>query len=241
VAERGRIGSRRVAEEEEVLVSKGRRSAPTAAERAHAHIRDGIIKGIYPPASMLSENELAADLEMSRTPVRTALTRLQDEGWITIYPQRGALVRHFTADELRESTEFLHALEFAGIQSADVSTRRRFADDLAANLEAQLAALKAGDFSGFSQLAIEFHRSFVVLGGNGLMLAAYDRLRDRQNLIIAKAGDRLAAEPDEVVQEHRAILEFARDGRWEELSTALYAHRAYSFQSDSTSPRSGDA
>ena len=58
---------------------------------------------------MLSESALAASLSMSRTPVRAALGRLQDEGFVTIYPQRGALVRELTADEVRESAQVRHA------------------------------------------------------------------------------------------------------------------------------------
>ena len=54
---------------------------PTAAERAHAHIRDAIVGGGLEPGTMLSENALAGELSMSRTPVRAALARLQEEGW----------------------------------------------------------------------------------------------------------------------------------------------------------------
>lgn len=198
----------------------------TAAERAHSAIRDGIIRGTYPPGSMMSENEVAADLSMSRTPVRTALARLQDEGWVTIYPQRGALVRDFTADEMRESADFLNALETAGVRRAGEESRQEMAVELEQNLADQLVALESGDFSTFAQLATEFHRTFVVVGRNSLMLTAYDRLSDRQNIVIAKSGDRLAAQPREVVEEHRTLLNHARRGEWEAFAAALEAHRA---------------
>ncbi|WP_202873836.1 GntR family transcriptional regulator [Kribbella speibonae] len=196
----------------------------TAADRAHAGIKDGIIKAKYPPGSMLSENELAAELEMSRTPVRSALARLQDEGWVTIYPQRGALVRDFTAEEMRESADFLHALETAGIQRADSTRRQAMAKAQEHNLAAQHKALTTGDYAGFAQLATEFHRAFVEVAGNSIMLAAYDRLRERQNMVIAKSGDRLAKAPADVVAEHRSLMEHARDGDWDAFSNALYAH-----------------
>ena len=73
-----------------------------ASRRAYDRIRHDIVAGTLAPGTMLSENELATELGMSRTPVRTALSRLQSEGWVTIYPQRGALVRELTADEVRE-------------------------------------------------------------------------------------------------------------------------------------------
>lgn len=213
------------------------RTAPTAADRARSAIKDGIIKATYPPGSMLSENELAADLQMSRTPVRTALARLQDEGWVTIYPKRGALVRDFTAEEMRESADFLHALETAGIQRADRARRQATAQRQETNLTAQLSALESGDYAEFSQLAIEFHRAFVEAAGNSIMLAAYDRLRERQNTVIAKSGDRLAAAPAEVVAEHRELMELARDGKWEGFSDALHDHRSPIHVTDSKSLR----
>src|SRR4051812_7155696 len=95
-----------------------------AAQRAHASIRDAIVRGELEPGAMLSENELAARLSMSRTPVRAALSRLQDEGLVTIYPQRGALVRQLTDNEVREAADVRHALESAGILRSDVSSRQ---------------------------------------------------------------------------------------------------------------------
>lgn len=200
------------------------RTAPSTAQRAHAGIRDGILDGTYPAGSMLSENELAADLRMSRTPVRTALTRLQDEGWLTIYAQRGALVRDVTPGELRESCEFLHALQTSCIQRSGVQQRQAMAELLQVNLTGQLAALKAGRYSDFARLATEFHRAFVEIAGNSLMLAAYDRLSDRQSMVIGRSAGRLAAQPDEIVAEHRAMTEFARDGEWGAFSKALAQH-----------------
>src|SRR5919107_2703631 len=89
-------------------------SVETAAQRAHRILRDGIVDGTHPGGSMLSENTLAAGLRMSRTPVRAALLRLEEEGWVTIYPKRGALVRAFTAQDGQELAGARHLLETGG-------------------------------------------------------------------------------------------------------------------------------
>jgi DNA-binding GntR family transcriptional regulator len=108
-----------------------------AAEQAHTFIRQAIRRGELAPGTMLSENELAASPSLSRTPVRAALSRLQDEGWVTIYPHRGALVHELTAQEVRESAEVRHALESAGIQRGDPARRAWLADQLADDLDQQ--------------------------------------------------------------------------------------------------------
>ncbi|MGZ0153561.1 GntR family transcriptional regulator [Kribbella sp. WER1] len=200
----------------------------SAADRAHAFVRGGIMDGTYPPGSMLSENEVAASLSMSRTPVRAALARLQDEGWVRIYAQRGALVRELTPAEVRESAEVRHALESAGVRRAGARERGRLREALTGNLDEQERALDAGDFPAFTQLAMRFHRAFVELGGNGTMLAMYDRLQDRQQLSIINSAGRITDEPEQVIEEHRGLLDDAEAGDWAAFATHLDEHQARS-------------
>ncbi|WP_250036331.1 GntR family transcriptional regulator [Paractinoplanes maris] len=198
----------------------------SAADRAHAHIRAAIMRGELTPGRMLSENELAATLSMSRTPVRAALTRLQDEGWVTIYAQRGALVRELTADEVRESAETRQALESAGIRLAGPAQREGLAARLADNLDQQEQALLGGDVPGFAVLAMRFHRAFVELSANSMMLSIYDRLQDRQYLSILRSADRISSDPRQTIAEHRILLGHAQRGDWTAFATALDEHQA---------------
>jgi len=197
----------------------------TAAQRAHTHIRAAIMRGDYTPGTMLSENELAAALSMSRTPVRAALTRLQDEGWVAIYAQRGALVRELTADEVRESAEARHALESAGVLRAGETQRAQLAARLTDNLQRQEAALEGGDIHEFAALAMLFHRAFVELAENSTMLAFYDRLQDRQYLSTLRSAGRIAGDPHQLMTEHRALLDQATRGDWAAFAGTLDDHQ----------------
>ncbi|WP_110204970.1 GntR family transcriptional regulator [Nocardioides daejeonensis] len=207
-----------------------------AADRAHAHLREEILQGRLEPGTMLSENELAAALSMSRTPVRAALTRLQDEGWVTIYPKRGALVRELTEEELRESSQVRHALESAGIQRSTPERRADLADQLATNVHEQDAALAAGDFAAFTTLAMRFHRTFVEMAGNSIMLEIYDRLQDRQYLSIVRSAGRISEDPTQTLAEHRTLLEDARRGDWSAFATHLRDHQDRSHGAESVLP-----
>lgn len=197
-----------------------------AADRAHAFLRDEIMQGRIASGTMLSENEIASTLAMSRTPVRAALTRLQDEGWVTIYPKRGALVREFTETELRESADVRHALESAGIQRGSAGRRERLADQLAENITGQEEALARSDFVLFTTLAMRFHRTFVEMAGNSIMLGLYDRLQDRQQLSIVRSAGRISDDPQRVLAEHRTLLDDARRGDWTAFATHLNDHQA---------------
>lgn len=185
---------------------------------------------------MLSENDLAASLSMSRTPVRAALTRLQDEGWVTIYPKRGALVRELTETEIRESAAVRHALESAGIQRSTEPRRALLTDILAGNVRDQQQALATGDFASFASLAMRFHRAFVEMSGNDTMLAIYDRLQDRQYLSIVRSAGRISSDPGRILEEHRTLLENARRGAWTAFATHLDDHQTRSHGLESGLP-----
>lgn len=203
--------------------------APTAAERAHAHIRDAIVGGGLEPGTMLSENALAADLSMSRTPVRAALARLQEEGWVRIYAQRGAQVLGLSAQEIRESAQLRLALESAGVFHSTEAARRDLDGRMRPNLAEQERALGTGDFPAFAEAAMAFHSAFVDLAGNALMSATYARLRDRQRFSLTHHAGRIIDDPRQVVAGHRAVLAAAVSGDAIEFTRLLDAHQRDSY------------
>ncbi|UVO12616.1 GntR family transcriptional regulator [Mycobacterium sp. SVM_VP21] len=196
-----------------------------SAHRAHALIRAGILSGEFPAGVMLSESTLAASMSMSRTPVRAALGRLQDEGLVRIYPKRGALVRELTVDEIRESDQVRHAFECAGVQLGNPEARQQLSARLQENLDGQEQALHRRDYPGFAALAMQFHRAFVELADNATMLALYDRLQDRQHLAIVR-NSTVRGQPDLVLAEHRSLLKDAEAGDWMAFSTRLREHQS---------------
>lgn len=83
----------------------------TLSRRAYRSIRDAIRTGALEAGRMYSENEFAASMGISRTPVREALIELEREGLIEIAPQRGFRLRVLTKAEQLEVLELLHWLE----------------------------------------------------------------------------------------------------------------------------------
>lgn len=74
----------------------------TMASAAAEEIRNRILSGVYSPGLQLRQDGLAADLGMSRIPIREALVQLESEGLLKILPHRGAVVAQLTADEIEE-------------------------------------------------------------------------------------------------------------------------------------------
>lgn len=70
-----------------------------------------IVQKTYPPGFHLAEDEIAAQLGVSRTPVREAFRMLSRAGWLDIQPHSGAYVRNPAMDEVRQVFEVRHTLE----------------------------------------------------------------------------------------------------------------------------------
>jgi DNA-binding GntR family transcriptional regulator len=82
-----------------------------ADDPVYRELRRLIIEGVYPPGMRLVEERLGGDLGVSRTPVRQALARVAAEGLVRIYPNRGAVVRMFTRDDLVQNFDLRAVLE----------------------------------------------------------------------------------------------------------------------------------
>src|SRR5262249_25935255 len=83
---------------------------------AYREIRRRILDNKYPPAHQVLEHELAAELGMSRTPIREALVRIQNDKFVRLIPRHGMRVVPLSLEDLRDMYEVLTALELAAIQ-----------------------------------------------------------------------------------------------------------------------------
>lgn len=198
----------------------------SASERAYRTIRDGVIEGTFRPGTMLGEASLAAELGVSRTPVRVALARLQDEGWIVVYPKRGALVQGLSERAVAELADARLTLETTSVGRASEELRQRLAERLTRGIDEQRAAFADGDARRFIELMIRFHRGFVEAGGNGVLLELYDRLSDRHRFVLFASGERMFSRCEEIIAEHELLVAQLRSGDAAAFAQTLRGHIA---------------
>lgn len=196
----------------------------SAAGRAYRHLRDAILEGGFTPGQMLGETGLAEVLGMSRTPVRAALARLQEEKWVTIYPKRGALVNGLSDRDIAEIADARYMLEAAAVQRATTATINSLLPRLEESLDAQETALADGDLPVFIDHTTGFHRMFVEAGGNAVLLEMSDRLADRRRFMLFRQGERLIERRTAMIEEHRALIEALRSGDVALFAESLRAH-----------------
>jgi DNA-binding GntR family transcriptional regulator len=150
-----------------------------ASFEAYEKIKRGILDLRYRPGEKLSETRLAEDLNLGRSPIRTALARLGGEGWIKVLPQSGTFVRELSPQEVAEVAELRLLLE---AHAAHRAAERIGPDDLNL-LRAEFEALKAkgvdGHFEEFLRLDDHFHTTLHRVAGNRRVAEILQNLRDQ--------------------------------------------------------------
>src|SRR5215471_14140667 len=107
----------------------------------HALLRERIVKGDIPPGNRLQDVQLAAELGVSRTPVREALLRLESEGLVESDPNRGFFVAPLSRKEVSEIYPMVWALERLALDSSEPPTPAQV--QALRQINAEMAAVKA--------------------------------------------------------------------------------------------------
>jgi DNA-binding GntR family transcriptional regulator len=176
-----------------------------ATARVYAHVKERLLDGRFPGGTLLSENELAQRLGLSRTPVRQAFVQLEAEGLLQLYPKRGALVVPVAASEVEDVFDARLLVEQHCARRA-AAAMPALAAELNGAIEEQARAVAAGAV-GFVAADRRFHRAIVAAGGNAILTRLYDSLRDRQQRIAAIALARNPGNATRFIAEHREIAD----------------------------------
>lgn len=207
------------------MSTSDRPQQPTASDRAYRWVKDQILSGGLEGGQLLSEGEVATAVQVSRTPVREALLRLEVEGLLRLYPKRGALVVPVSATEIAEVTEARILLECHAVDKIiDSGQAAEVADRMGELLEQQRALAVPDDTGEFSAVDRRFHATLLTAAGNGLVEQFYSGLRDRQLRISNSALHRVPGRDQEILTEHARICELLRGEHGDQLRELLTNH-----------------
>ncbi|WP_232734189.1 GntR family transcriptional regulator [Kitasatospora sp. CB02891] len=172
----------------------------STAERAYQHVRTRLLDGSWPGGTLLSEGVVAIELGLSRTPVREAFLRLQSEGFLRLYPKRGAQVVPIAPGEARN------------VLAARVLFERAAVDTLAERGPAALTAAAAELRAACErrdphpvEAGRHFHLTLLRAAGNPVLTSLYETLWDRQIRISAAA----TATSEHAAEDHAEHLALA--------------------------------
>jgi DNA-binding GntR family transcriptional regulator len=202
---------------------------PAAKDRALDYVKRQVLTGAFPGGELISEGEVAAALGMSRTPVREAFLRLEAEGLLRLYPQRGALVVPVSSGEARAVIEarlvFEHFAASKVIGRGPAVCTSVF-ERLSGELQRQRSAAAKPDWQEFLDSDRAFHSITLEEAGNVLLSDFYSSLRDRQMRMIGESVVRDRQRMTTIMDEHRVIAEALRDGDLQRTREAVQTHLA---------------
>ena len=200
-----------------------------AKDRALDYVKSQVLTGAFPGGELISEGEVAAALGMSRTPVREAFLRLEAEGLLRLYPQRGALVVPVSSEEARAVIEARQVLErFAAskVVGRGPAACTAVFERLSGELQRQRDAAAKPDWQEFLDADRAFHMITLDESGNRILSDFYSLLRDRQMRMTGEQVIRDGQRMTTIMDEHRGIAEALRDGDRTRALEAVRTHLA---------------
>lgn len=172
--------------------------------QAYQYLKEKILSCAYEPGQILNEGQLCAEMgNISRTPMRDAISRLESEGFVQIRPKKGIVVAKVTPQMVRDIYEARMVVEpYSLYYYGHLLDKRMLAD--------WLERFRAMDSSSGEYPTVEediaFHKMLLSAMPNDYLHTAYDRLARINNRIIILTN-RVHPRPRNVQQEHIAILE----------------------------------
>ncbi len=174
-------------------------------------IKTAIIKGKFKPGEKIPEGELAESMGISRTPLREAFRKLENEGFIQIIPRKGAVVADIDADEaislyeIKSSLEGLAArLAAKNMKPKDISKLEKINDELKELID-------KNDLESFYKVHTKFHEGFVKMCGNKRLIQMISNLNDHFNRfgIISLT---LPGQFENAISQHAEIIKGFKNG-----------------------------
>lgn len=171
-------------------------------ELVRTAIRTRIIEGTLAPGQRIIEREFAQELQVSRLPIREAVRMLEKEGFVTVLPRRGAVVRQLNLTDIEELFDVREALEvLAARRAAEHASEaevRQLEKTLREAAEATSNRRRAKEFEHRER----FHDQIIAMAHNTLLAGLLEPLQDRLHWLFRQTDD-----PDSLLEEHRALYE----------------------------------
>ena len=186
-------------------------------------LRERILRGQFGDNMPLRQDAIAAELGVSRIPVREALRQLEAEGLVVFNPHRGAVVSSLSIGEIVELFELRAQIESDLVRRAVPRVRR---DDVASakdTLKAYDVAFRKGEVTTWGKLNWEFHATLYAPADRPFTMAVVQRLHQQSDRYI---GMQLVLTHGETraSDEHRSILAAVEEGDVRQASQLMRQH-----------------
>lgn len=191
-------------------------------EHVYERLQELLITRALAPGDHLVEERLAAQLGVSRGPVREALQRLHRDGWVTLRPRHGAFVNQPTLEQVHE---FFEARELVEHSAASLAAQRCSPEDAAALLgicdEADADLQRGVPSQQMAGHTVRFHRLVLECARNHILLEFGEQLSHRSRWYFAPLVATIAPQ---AWAEHREVAGLIASGQADRAAAAMHRH-----------------
>lgn len=202
--------------------NKSARAGLSRKQTAYEYIKEKILSCEYEPGAMMNEQSLCDELELSRTPVRDALSRLEQEGLVNIMPKKGLMVSALKLGDINHIYEVRLLLEPYALRrygcKLDQKELRRFRQ----RMEEQVAT--AGRVSDQYELDDAFHMMIMRAANNRYLISTYENIKDQSLRVRVLSGNEVENRLADTFKEHTAIIDACLQEDWEGAAQAMTRH-----------------
>lgn len=176
------------------------------------------------PGMALSEQEIANELQMSRTPVREAFIRLAHENFLEIIPQRGTYVAKIDLDQVDESIFLRETMEYAIMHLACANFPEESHQRLQDCMDLQEICVRKEDFSRFFELDGTFHGIIYQAFAKGRIWHMIEQMSLNYNRVRMLNLLNGYYEMPKLFGQHEEIYDAIRNSSWEKGEKIMKAH-----------------
>ena len=174
--------------------------------RAYHALASGIVGGQIEPGTQLRPDTIAEQLEISVTPVREALYRLEGDGLLVKLPYQGWFVREFAEQEVRQLYEMRAAMECFGVRLACQRMTAEELDGLREQQSVGEAALRDEDIDAYRIYNRDLHATIIKAARNSYLSTVMAQLALQSQMLMARTI-RLVGRPSRALEEHGELIE----------------------------------
>ena len=194
-------------------------------QQVYDWLREALGRGELSPGDVIKPDAISAALGISRTPLRDALLQLEWEGFVTIRPRSGCVVRALTATDIRDLYQMIGALESSVIVSEWTRITPAVTDRMRTLDATMRAALDRDDFAAYYAANVAFHGAYLELSANAELVRRVTVMRQRlydfprRNTFVkawetASADEHAALVAELAGDDPRAAADHLRDVHW---------------------------
>ena len=177
----------------------------TTPDGVYRVLRAAILGGSVPPGGQLREAHIAADLGISRSPLREALTKLEEEGLVEKIPFRGAFVVEVSARDVAEIASIRLRVEPLAGELSMEALRGRERPTLLRTIEDLNRATEENDIPASIDAHLRFHRLFYDLSGHRILQNLWNGWESKLRLYLA-VDHRSYSDVHDIAREHEALV-----------------------------------